>query len=214
MAKPVMISVSGIRGIVGEGLSPELIVNLASAAGTFYGPGRVFVGRDPRVTGDMVKHAVFAGLIAVGCDPVDLGICATPSVEIAVRRSDAVGGIIITASHNPVEWNALKLLGGGGLFLNAGEGLAVKRIAEEKTFAYKPWDQLGRAGRFDHATRDHIAHILSLSFLDGEALRKRRFRVAFDAVNGAGGVIVPKMLEALGCEIFPLNTEPTGLFAH
>ena len=116
MAKPLMISVSGIRGIVGEGLNPDVVLQYTAAAGTLYGPGRVMVGRDSRITGEMVKHAVFSGLMSVGCDPVDLGICATPSVELAVKTSDAVGGIIITASHNPIQWNALKFLGSHGMF--------------------------------------------------------------------------------------------------
>ncbi|HEX9933873.1 MAG TPA: phosphoglucosamine mutase, partial [bacterium] len=133
MPKPVMISVSGIRGIVGEGLSPELLVNFSAAVGTFYGRGRVMVGRDSRMTGDMVKHAVFSGLMSVGCDPVDLGVVPTPTTQLAVEHSDAVGGIVVTASHNPVEWNALKLLSAEGLFLDEAEGAEVKRIAETKS---------------------------------------------------------------------------------
>ena len=132
MPKPVMISVSGIRGIVGDGLTPELIVDFSAAAGTIYGKGRVMVGRDSRVTGEMVQAAVFSGLMSVGCNPVDLGICPTPTVQMAVQNSHAVGGIVITASHNPVEWNALKLLSKHGLFLDSDEGEQIKHIINKR----------------------------------------------------------------------------------
>ena len=139
MAKPVMISVSGIRGIVGEGLIPQFIVDFSAAAGTLYGRGKIMVGRDSRVSGEMVKAAVFSGLTSVGCSPVDLGICPTPTVQLAVQNSDAVGGIVITASHNPVDWNALKLLDSEGLLLDQERGLRVRRIVDEKTFRFAPW---------------------------------------------------------------------------
>lgn len=214
MSKPLMISVSGIRGIVGEGLSPEIIIKFTAAAGMVYGPGRVMVGRDSRVTGEMVKHAVISGLLAVGCHPVDLGICATPTVELAVINSNAVGGIMVTASHNPAQWNALKLIGSGGMFLDPEEGERVKKIVESEDFAWKPWNQIGRIESYAQATEDHVNHILGLSVLNADRIRKRQFRVAFDCVNGAGGLIVPKLLKALGCDLFPLNEEPSGLFAH
>jgi phosphomannomutase len=209
-----MISVSGIRGIVGEGLSPELLVNFSAAVGTFYGRGRVMVGRDSRVTGDMVKHAVFSGLMSVGCDPVELGVVPTPTTQLAVEHSDAVGGIVITASHNPVEWNALKLLSAKGLFLDEAQGAEVKKIAEARSFQYALWDGMGRTSSYDKAVDDHIKAVLKIPFLDLAALKKRRFKVAYDCVNGAGGVILPGLLEAFGCETFPLNQEPHGRFAH
>lgn len=215
MSKPVMISVSGIRGIVGEGLSPELVMKFAAAAGSFYGPGKVMVGRDSRVTGEMVKAAVFSGLMAVGCDPVDLGICSTPTVEMAVQHSnEAVGGIIITASHNPVDWNALKLLSGAGIFLDAEEGALIKQRVDENRFNWKKWDGMGKASSYDSATSDHLNALLALDIVDVEAIRARHFKVAFDCVNGAGGTIIPQLLEHLGCSTVPLNVEPTGLFAH
>jgi len=215
MSKPVMISVSGIRGIVGEGLSPELVMKFAAAAGSYYGTGRVYVGRDSRVTGEMVKAAVFSGLMAVGCDPVDLGICSTPTVEMAVQHDDAaVGGIIITASHNPVEWNALKLLSGAGIFLDAEEGLQVKQRVDENRFDWKKWDGIGQISTYDGATEDHLDALMALDILDVEAIRARRFKVAYDCVNGAGGTIIPQLLERLGCDTVPLNVEPTGRFAH
>ena len=214
MPKPVMISVSGIRGIVGDGLTPELLVNFSAAVGTFYGPGKVMVGRDSRVTGEMVRGAVFSGLMSVGCDPVDLGIVPTPTVQLATEQSDSVGGIVITASHNPVEWNALKLLSREGMFLDEEQGLEVKRIAETKDFAYKPWDKIGRISSKSDAVRNHIDAVLRIPYIDLDAIRKRKFRVAFDSVNGAGGVILPELLREFGCEIHPLNEESHGRFAH
>ncbi len=214
MPKPVMISISGIRGIVGEGLTPELIVNFSAAAGTFYGTGNVMVGRDSRVTGEMLKAAVFSGLMSVGCNPVDLGICSTPTVELAVKNSDAVGGIIITASHNPVEWNALKLLTSEGLFLDQKEGETIKQIIEGEKFSYASWDKIGEIKKYDRATEDHIKAVLKIPYINLEKIRKRKFKVAFDCVNGAGGTIIPELLKELGCEIFPMNEEATGRFAH
>jgi phosphomannomutase len=214
MPKPVMISVSGIRGIVGEGLTPELLVKFSAAVGTFYGPGKVMVGRDSRVTGEMVRGAVFSGLMSVGCSPVDLGIVPTPTVQLATERSEAVGGIVITASHNPAEWNALKLLAGNGMFLDEEQGLQVKRMVEEGAFHYKPWDQIGKASIQGEAIEDHIDAVLRIPYLELDLIRKRKFKVAFDSVNGAGGVILPELLREFGCAVHPLNAEPHGRFAH
>ncbi|MCJ7813424.1 phosphoglucosamine mutase, partial [bacterium] len=214
MSKPVMISVSGIRGIVGEGLTPQLIVNFSAAVGSYYGKGRVMIGRDSRESGDMVKMAVFSGLMSVGCHPVDLGICPTPTVQMAVRHSDAVGGVVITASHNPVVWNALKLLSSEGLFLTQEEGIEVNQIVEKEQFSFVGWNQIGQVSTYGNAVDDHIDAILNMPYLDIPSVRKRRFRVAFDCVNGAGGTILPKLLNQLGCDIFPLNEESHGRFAH
>jgi len=214
MKNPLMISVSGVRGIVGAGLTPELIANYSAGVGTFLGPGPVMVGRDSRVSGEMVWHAVCAGLMAVGCDPVDLGIVPTPTVQLTVEKSNAVGGIVITASHNPIEWNALKLVSREGIFFDEPQGLEVKRIVESKSFRYVPWDQIGRFSTKTDAIRDHIEAVLAIPYLDVQAIRKRKFKVAFDAVNGTGGLILPPLLEAFGCEVYPLHAEPHGRFAH
>jgi phosphomannomutase len=214
MPKPVMISVSGIRGIVGDGLTPELLVRYAAAAGTFYGPGKVMVGRDSRVTGEMVRGAVFSALMSVGCDPVDLGVVPTPTVQLATERFGAAGGIVITASHNPAEWNALKLLDRTGMFLDEQQGLEIKRIAETGAFGYRPWDAIGAASSRTDAVKMHLDAVLAIPFLDVGRIRKRKFRVAFDSVNGAGGVILPDLLKALGCETSALNAEPHGRFSH
>ncbi len=214
MSKPVMISVSGIRGIVGEGLTPELLVNYAAAAGTFMGKGKVLVGRDSRVTGEMVKQAVFCGLQSVGCSPLDLGICPTPTVELAVQDSDALGGIVITASHNPIEWNALKLLNSRGLFLDQKEGEKIKGIISSQNYSYSKWNNIGNPGLYEEAVQDHIKKILNLKYINLGNIRKRKFKVACDCVNGAGGTILPQLLDELGCESYPLNQEVTGRFAH
>ncbi|MEJ2628157.1 MAG: phosphoglucosamine mutase [bacterium] len=214
MSKPVMISVSGIRGIVGEGLTPELLVNYAAAAGTFMGKGKVLVGRDSRVTGEMVKRAVFCGLQSVGCSPLDLGICPTPTVELAVQDSDALGGIVITASHNPIEWNALKLLNSRGLFLDQKEGEKIKGIISSQNYSYSRWNNIGNPGLYEEAIQEHIRKILNLKYINLENIRKRKFKVAYDCVNGAGGTILPQLLAELGCESYPLNQEVTGRFAH
>ncbi len=214
MSKPVMISVSGIRGIVGEGLSPELIVQFSAAAGTFFGQGNVMVGRDSRVTGIMVQHAVFSALMSVGCSPVDLGICATPTVELAVQHSNAVGGIIITASHNPQDWNALKILGPDGIFLDEEQGNQIKTIIENKSYHYAKWDRIGTVSVKTDATKEHIEKLLKIPYIDIDAIRNKHFTVAYDCVNGAGGVIVPLLLERLECNAIPLNIETHGRFAH
>lgn len=214
MAKQVMISVSGIRGIVGDGLTPELLVNYSAAAGTIYGKGKVMVGRDSRVTGKMIKSAVFCGLQSVGCSPVDLGICPTPSVELAVQDSDAVGGIIITASHNPIEWNALKLLGSDGLFFDKKQGEIINEIVHKSSYNYATWNEIGSVSEYNKAVQDHIRKILKLPYLDIKAIRQREFKVAYDCVNGAGGIILPYLFAELGCKSFPINEEPSGIFAH
>jgi len=214
MAKPVMISVSGIRGIIGQGLTPELLVQYSSAAGTYYGKGKVLVGRDSRVTGEMVKNAVFCGLQSVGCSPVDLGICPTPTVELAVQDSDVVGGVIITASHNPIEWNALKLLNSKGLFLDQEEGEQIKEIISSHSYSFSQWNEIGKPERFKGAVKEHIKKILNLKYIKVPDIRKRKFKVAYDCVNGAGGAILPDLLKELGCKVFPLNQEMSGMFAH
>ncbi len=214
MARPLMISVSGIRGVVGEGLSPDVISNVAAAAGTFFGRGDVPVGRDSRRSGPMVRHAVFSGLISVGCHPVDLGICATPVVETAVQNSSAVGGIIITASHNPIEWNALKLLTSEGIFLDAEQGARVQDIVRKGDYAFTGWDTLGEERRWEGAVDDYLDRLLALDLINADLIRSRGIAVAYDCVNGAGGTVLPLLFERLGCKAVALNQEPTGLFAH
>lgn len=212
----LMVSVSGVRGRVGEPLTPELMAGIAASFGAYlrdeHGGGPVLVGRDSRTSGPMYARAVAAGLQSVGSDVVDLGLVPTPSLLLAVREAGAAGGIGVTASHNPAEWNALKLVSGEGIFLDAEQSRAFRaRLAAEDP-PRAPWDGLGEYRKDEGAVARHLRRILDLDLLDVEALEARCFRVALDCVHGAGGVIMPGLLEALGCEVTVLGGEPDGLF--
>ncbi len=208
----LMISISGIRGVIGSTLTPDRIARYSAAFGTWANGGTVVVGRDSRVSGDMVKTAVFSGLEATGCRIVDVGIVPTPTVEIAVKNLKAHGGIAITASHNPIEWNALKLIGPKGLFLNQDRLNEVLEIADHDSCSYVSWDRLGRVEFYDYAVQNHIDLVTELEYLNVEELQRRRFRVVVDCVNGTGGTIIPKLLQLLGCEVTVLNEEAHGIF--
>ncbi len=208
----LMVSVSGIRGIIGESLTPEVITKYAAAFGTWCNGGTVVVGRDSRVSGEMVKTLVTGTLLAAGCKIVDIGIVPTPTVEITVNDMNAHGGIAITASHNPIQWNALKLIGPRGRFLTQSQMNEVLEIADRKSTLLATWDRIGKINYYDHAIQNHIDHILELEYIDVEALRKRNFKVVVDCVNGAGGVIVPRLLKELGCNVVVINEEPHGVF--
>ncbi len=210
----LMISVSGIRGIVGDGLSPELVTQFAQAFGTYCDGRPVVIGWDARVSGEMVHKAFVAGLIAVGCEVIDLGIAATPTVQMMTEELDCGGGIIITASHNPIMWNGIKMLAADGLFLDAEQGAKVLKIRDEKQFVFKAWDQLGSVKSLADASAKHIEKVLSLPYINPMQIRARKFKVVADCINGAGCVIIPKLLEELGCESIVLNGEPTGRFAR
>lgn len=218
-------SISGIRGTIGgqagEGLNPLDIVKFTSAYATLIrrhtpnGTNRIVVGRDARISGEMVKNVVCGTLMGMGFDVINIGLASTPTTEIAVTGEQADGGIIITASHNPRHWNALKLLNHEGEFLNQDEGNEVLRIAEAEDFDYADVDHLGHY-REDNTWDDrHIQKVLALPLVDVAAIRQANFRVAFDAVNSVGGIILPKLLQALGVEhVTPLYAEPTGDFQH
>lgn len=208
----LMISVSGVRGIVGEGLTPEVVMNFAEAFGAFLGGGKVVVGRDSRVSGEMFKQAAIAGLMAVGCDIIDIGVCPTPTTQLAVEKLEARGGVMITASHNPIMWNGLKLIGADGLFLDAEQGENVLQISEKKSYPFVGWEKLGVMLPYSKAIQDHIDAILNLKFIDISAIRRRNFKVVLDCVCGAGSNLVPALLSDLGCQTVQINCEPTGLF--
>jgi len=214
MRKDLMISVSGIRGVVGESLTPEIILKFSSAFGMLCKSGKVVLGRDTRVSGEMVRSAAISGLLSTGCEVIDLGVCATPTVEIAVEGLKAGGGIIITASHNPIEWNALKFVGPDGIFLNERDGKKLTELIEKDKIKHGGWDKLGKVKFDDSWTEKHIREVLRLSYINLQKIRKRKFRVALDCVNGAGGVISPLLLRALGCKVIELNCKPDGKFAH
>ncbi len=209
----LMISVSGVRGIFGDTLTPEIATNFATHFGVFSQRGKIIIGRDSRVSGPAMSRAIISGLLKVGCNVVDLGIVSTPTVLLAVEESDAKGGISITASHNPAEWNAMKFIDENGMFLFPEK--AQEFISSlEKPVDYVQQNIMGKLSEDNEATERHINKILNISYLDIENIRKKKFKVVIDSVNGAGGLISPKLLAKLGCEVIELNSEPTGIFAH
>jgi phosphomannomutase len=211
-----MVGVSGVRGRVGDGLTPEVIARFAAAFGAYArrnGPGRtVVIGRDSRVSGPMFSRAAISALQSVGCDVVDVGIAPTPSIQLAVEELHAAGGLAVTASHNPIEWNALKFIGPSGMFLDAEQGAAMRSLLEGEEIPRADWRNLGTLRTDDGAAERHLRKILALPFLDIGLIRGRRFRVALDCVRGAGGTIFPRLLKELGCEVSATNLETDGLF--
>ena len=205
----LMVGVSGIRGIVGDSLTPPMIIKYVSAFSDFIGPGTIVLGRDSRVTGSMFSDMVASVLASKGHDVLDVGIAATPTVLLEILRQEASGGIVVTASHNPREWNALKLAGSRGLFLTAEESAAMLKMAGGDSF-YSPWDAVGKKRLLTGASQRHVEDILAL--VDVEKIRKRGFKVVLDCVNGAGGVITPMLLQKLGCDVKIINGEPDGMF--
>ncbi|MCA9741821.1 MAG: phosphoglucosamine mutase [Deferribacteres bacterium] len=210
----LMISISGIRGVIGEGLTPQVAMEVAQAFGTVCNGGTVVVGRDSRVSGEMMHHAVVAGLISVGTRVIDLGICPTPTTQLATENLHASGGIIITASHNPVMWNGIKLLASDGLFLDAEQGEKVLDIRNRGAYNFRSWDQIGHVEKYDRAIDEHIEAVLALPFVNVSQIRARKFKVVADCINGAGAVAVPKLLSALGCDSVIINGTPDGKFSR
>ncbi|MCC8186816.1 MAG: phosphoglucosamine mutase [Bacteroides sp.] len=218
-------SISGIRGTIGgkagEGLNPLDIVKFTSAYATLIRKtctvrsNKIVVGRDARISGEMVKHTVVGTLMGMGWDVVDIDLASTPTTELAVTMEGAAGGIILTASHNPRQWNALKLLNERGEFLNAQEGEEVLRLAEAEEFDFADVDHLGTYRQDLSYNQKHINSVLALDLVDTETIRKAGFRVAIDCVNSVGGIVLPQLLEQLGVqEVEQLYCEPTGNFAH
>ena len=218
-------SISGIRGTIGgpagDTLNPLDIVRFTSAYATFIAKSlneerrpKVVVGRDARISGEMVRSVVCGTLMGMGFDVVDLGLATTPTTELAVTAHHADGGIIITASHNPTQWNALKLLNRDGEFLTAADGAEVLAIAAREDFVYADVDNLGSYTADNDFDSRHIDEVLSLDLVNVEAVKARRFRVCVDAINSVGGIILPRLLDALGVEYTILNGDPTGRFAH
>jgi phosphomannomutase len=210
--KALKIGVSGVRGVVGETFTPDLVVGFAQAFGTYLGPGRILVCRDTRASGPMVSAAVMAGLLATGCDVVDLGICPTPSLQLAVRWLGADGGISITAGHNPTPWNALKFVRRDGLYLTPGQAEELLDIYHQGRFEKASWDQIRTRVEPGEALQHHL-DVLSASF-DLAAPRARRLKVAVDCCNGSCSLLAPRWLAALGCEVLAINDDPTTPFPH
>ncbi len=212
----LMVSVSGVRGRVGEALTPEVVAKFAAGFGAWAlarsgGKARVVVGRDSRVSGPMFQPVVHAALQSVGCDVIDVGMVPTPTVQLAVEHHQADGGLAITASHNPIEWNALKFIAPSGLFLDGAEGAEMRKIVDGN-IPRATWDKLGTVSQDKDAAREHIERILALPFLDVSGIRKKGFRVGLDCVRGAGGAFMPVLLELLGCKLATINMEPDGRF--
>ena len=211
-------SISGIRGTIGgrtgDTLNPLDIVKFTTAYATFIGGKRIVVGRDGRISGPMVRDVVCGTLVGMGYEVIDIGLATTPTTELAVRWHEADGGIIITASHNPTQWNALKLLNREGEFLTAADGAEVLRIAEAEDFNYAPVEKLGRVIKDDTMNQRHVQSVLDLRLVDTEAIRQRKFRVCADTINSVGGIILPELFKALGVDFEILNGECSGQFAH
>ncbi len=208
----LMVSISGIRGIVGDGLDPEVLVKYVSAYADLCGQGKVIVGRDSRISGEMVVNVVTGTLLAKGLDVIDLGICPTPTVLFNVKTSKAAGGIAITASHNPNEWNALKLLNDNGEFLTSEQNEELMRLIDKGTGNFMPWNKLGKLNLYPEGLKDHLDAVLNLDIIDVDEIRKRKFKVLLDCVNGAGVYVMPELLRELGCEVIEMNCERNGIF--
>jgi phosphomannomutase len=223
MSDTLMISVSGMRGHVGTDLTPELVARYAAALGAWSRSGQsvrppagsihpsVVLGRDARTSGPMFAHAATAGLMSVGVDVIDLGIVPTPTVQLAVEHHRAGAGLILTASHNPIEWNALKFVGPDGIFLDAEAGRKVRELAETGP-PRAGWAEVGTVREDPDAITRHLDAILALPVIDVDAIRRRRFRVALDCVRGAGATAMLPLLERLGCEVRGINLETDGRF--
>ena len=211
-------SISGIRGTIGgrtgDTLNPLDIVKFTTAYAQFIGGKKIVVGRDGRISGLMVRNVVVGTLMGMGYDVIDIGYATTPTTELAVRMAGADGGIIITASHNPRQWNALKLLNSEGEFLTAADGAEVLRMAEAEDFNYADVDHLGSCTIDDTFNQRHIDSVLALKLVDVDAIKARKFRVCVDTINSVGGIILPDLFKALGVDYEILNGECTGDFAH
>lgn len=215
MSDTLMISVSGVRGLVGTDLTPEVVARWAAAFGawaTAGGQGRtVVLGRDARTSGPMFARAATSGLMSVGCDVIDVGVVPTPTVQLAVEHHAAAGGIILTASHNPIEWNALKFVGPDGIFIGPEAGTSIRETVARDGFERAGWDAVGTVSDDDAAVARHADAVLArLERVD--TIRARAFHVVLDCVRGAGGVIMPTLLERLGCTVVTLNAEADGRF--
>jgi phosphomannomutase len=211
----LMIGVSGIRGRVGEALTPEVVARYAAGFGAWASrrghSKRVVVGRDSRVSGPLFHRVVLSALQSVGCDIVDIGLTTTPTCQLAVEHHHAAGGLMISAGHNPIEWNALKCIGPTGLFLENAEGVEMRALIEQG-IPRATWDKLGTIEEDSGAVERHIARVLSIPYVDVEGIRRRQFHVALDCVRGAGAVIMPALLERLGCRVSAINLETDGRF--
>ncbi|MEZ6059476.1 MAG: phosphoglucosamine mutase [Planctomycetaceae bacterium] len=213
-----ILSISGLRGIIGDGLDPLYAAEFAAAMGTMFSGGKVVVARDGRSTGPMIYHAVVSGLLATGCEVVDAGICTTPTCGVLVRHLDAAGGIQITASHNPIEWNGLKPFAPDGSVFNRDLGQQLIQVLEAVPedgsggIQWKDWSGIGSVTSLEDPAGPHLDKVLSL--VDADAIRRRRFKVVLDCNHGSGATCGPRLLKELGCEVTVLGGTPDGKFEH
>jgi len=210
--KTLMISVSGVRGIVGEALIPEIVTKFSAAFGEFLGTGPILVGSDTRTSNEMFRLSVLSGLISIGSEVIDVGVCPTPTLQLMVEKLHASGGIAISGSHNPAEWNALKFVRSDGLFLYPEEGKKVIQIYNKDMIKRAPWNHLGRIYKENSAIENHLDQVLKV--VNEKKIRSKKLKVVIDAGNGAGALISPKLCQKLGCEVVSLNCEPNGIFAR
>ena len=215
-----MAGISGVRGVVGESLTPEVLVKYSAAFGNFCklrsrkNFPKVVLGRDSRISGEMCRFAVLSGLLATGCEVIDIGICPTPTVQIAVEGLGAKGGIVITASHNPIGWNALKFIGPDGMFLAEREAEKLFDLVRNDKITYKSWSGLGKIKSDYSWIEKHIQKVLRLKYIDVKKIKRKKMKVVLDCCNGAGGTTSPGLLKALGCQVIELFCAPDGNFAH
>jgi len=213
-----MVSISGIRGIIGETLTPDVVTRYGAAFVTYCrrrsnGPPTIVVGRDGRITGKAVTKALSSTLVLAGAKVINIGICPTPTVQLAVEHEHAHGGIAVTASHNPIQWNGLKFMASTGLFLDSAENAEFWEIARESP-KFQPWDGIGNEEMNTSWLKRHIESVLTLPLLRPDGIRKRRFKIVLDCVNAAGGMIVPQLLKELGCEVDEMHCDVAGIFQH
>lgn len=208
----LMVSVSGIRGIIGNGLDPQTIIKYTSAYTDFCGKGKIVVGSDGRISGDMVKYLVVGTLLSKGNDVIDIGICPTPTVLFNVKNLKAAGGIQISASHNPNEWNALKLLNRKGEFMSPEENMQMLNLLENSLQKFSPWNKLGKFTQYEKGLDDHINAVLKMDYINIPKIRRRKFKVLLDCVNGAGAYSMPILLNKLGCSVIEMNCQKNGIF--
>lgn len=206
-----ILSISGLRGVIGDGLDPEYIARFAAAFGTMLEGGTVVLSRDGRLTGDLLRHAVLAGLIATGCKVIDLGIASTPTCGVMVTALGAAGGLQLTASHNPIEWNGLKPFSPRGSVFDKALGERLLAVLNGGP-TYRSWDRLGNVEMFNAEGSEHLARVLKL--VDVSAIKARRFKVVLDCNRGSGSILGPGMLRDLGCEVIVMGDRPDGQFEH
>ncbi|MFB0564392.1 MAG: phosphoglucosamine mutase [Candidatus Aminicenantaceae bacterium] len=209
---PLKISISGVRGVTGDSLTPQLSASFAQAFGSYLGRGKVIVGQDTRASGTMIKNAIFSGLLSVGCQPVNIDICPIPSILIFTKEKKAVGGIAVTASHNPKDWNGLKFINAKGLFLNHPQIEEFLDIYHQGDFSLVTVDHYRSLVSEKNPTNIHLNKLLN--YLDVDLIRRKKFKVVADCCNGAGTVLMPQFLKNLGCQMTLINTTLDGAFAH